>query len=146
MSIQRPLCRPALSLLPSSLTQPSNLLLFIRSRITANTPQVTKHRHRYEDVRDTALFYPLRELVDVYYEGQYPGLRTLASRLLGQEIQKGHGHCPVSLSSSPQATYSPFTSCSHAIPTYSKSFTLSAEDFSRTRHLCSLRTRTACVW
>lgn len=60
--------------------------------------QALQHRHPYEDVRDTALYYPLRRLpgVNVIHEGQYPGLKTLSRQVLGKEIQKGT-HCPVCL-------------------------------------------------
>jgi hypothetical protein len=63
--------------------------------------QAIQHRHPYEDVRDTALYYPLRQLpnVKVTYEGQYPGLKLLCKEVLGfkeGEFQKGE-HCPVSL-------------------------------------------------
>jgi hypothetical protein len=65
----------------------------------ANT-QAIQHRHPYEDVRDTALYYPLRKLpnVKVTSEGQYPSLKTLCREVLGMkegEFQKGE-HCPVS--------------------------------------------------
>lgn len=53
-----------------------------------------EHKHQYEDMRDTALFYPLRRLAGVTNEGQYPALRKLAKEVLGHEIQKGE-HSPV---------------------------------------------------
>lgn len=53
------------------------------------------HRHVYEDVRDTALFYPLRKLTNIVHEGQYPSLRALSKEVLGREIQTGE-HSPVS--------------------------------------------------
>lgn len=48
----------------------------------------------YEEMRDTALFYPLRERVGVTKEGQYPALRTIAKEVLNRDIQCGE-HCPV---------------------------------------------------
>jgi hypothetical protein len=63
--------------------------------------QAIQHRHPYEDVRDTALYYALRKLpnVKITSEGQYPSLKTLCREVLGMgegEFQKGE-HCPVSL-------------------------------------------------
>ncbi|RSH84252.1 uncharacterized protein EHS24_005764 [Apiotrichum porosum] len=52
------------------------------------------HRHVYEDVRDTALFYPLRKLTNIVHEGQYPSLRALSKEVLGREIQTGE-HSPI---------------------------------------------------
>lgn len=59
---------------------------------------VLQHRHVYEDIRDTALYYPLRLRVGVNREGQYPSLRTLVKEVLDRDIQGG-AHCPVSVSS-----------------------------------------------
>lgn len=59
-----------------------------------NDLAVLQHRHDYEDVRDTALFYPLRERMGVKAEGMYPGLRAMAKEVLGRDIQDG-AHCPV---------------------------------------------------
>ncbi|BEJ05700.1 hypothetical protein CcaverHIS641_0302220 [Cutaneotrichosporon cavernicola] len=42
---------------------------------------VLQHRHVYEDMRDTALFYPLRERCGVKGEGKYPSLRNMAKEL-----------------------------------------------------------------
>lgn len=59
-----------------------------------NDLAAVQHRHVYEDVRDTALYYPLRERMGVVYEGQYPSLRSLSQAILGREIQCAE-HCPV---------------------------------------------------
>jgi len=53
-----------------------------------------QHRHPYEDVRDTSLYYPLRKRVGVEREGEYPSLKKLAATVLQVEIQLG-AHCPV---------------------------------------------------
>lgn len=53
------------------------------------------HRHVYEDMRDTALYYPLRQRMGVHREGEYPSLRAMAREVLGREIQQRE-HCPVS--------------------------------------------------
>lgn len=52
------------------------------------------HRHTYEDVRDTALFYPLRARVGCTQDGVFPPLKALARDVLGTEIQDGE-HDPV---------------------------------------------------
>jgi len=82
---------------------PSSYLLLIQppSPKTRTNPQAIQHRHPYEDIRDTALYYPLRQLpnVKVSHEGQYPSLKTLCREVLGMkegEFQRGE-HCPVSL-------------------------------------------------
>jgi len=49
----------------------------------------------YENVRDTALYYPLRERMGITHEGKFPALRSLARDVLGVEMQEGE-HCPVS--------------------------------------------------
>ncbi|WVQ81837.1 hypothetical protein IAT38_003964 [Cryptococcus sp. DSM 104549] len=57
---------------------------------------VIQHRHPYEEMRDTALYYPLRKMVGVRQEGVWPGLKTLAEKVLGKEIHKeGEAHDPV---------------------------------------------------
>lgn len=61
-----------------------------------NDLAVLEHRHIYENVRDTALFYPLRERMGVRNEGKFPGLRALAKDVLGLEVQEGE-HCPVNI-------------------------------------------------
>ncbi|ORX35555.1 ribonuclease H-like domain-containing protein [Kockovaella imperatae] len=53
-----------------------------------------QHRHPYEDVRDTCLYYPLRKSIGVEREGEYPGLKKLYLKAFGEEIQKDI-HCPV---------------------------------------------------
>jgi RNA exonuclease 4 len=53
-----------------------------------------EHRHVYEDVRDTALFYPLRERMGIKNEGKFPGLRALTKDVLGRDIQDSE-HSPV---------------------------------------------------
>ncbi|GMK58168.1 hypothetical protein CspeluHIS016_0502000 [Cutaneotrichosporon spelunceum] len=55
---------------------------------------VLRHRHVYEEMRDTALFYPLRERCGVKREGMYPSLRHMAKEVLGRNIQCG-SHCPL---------------------------------------------------
>lgn len=55
---------------------------------------VLEYRCVYEEMRDTALFYPLRQRVGVTHEGQYPALRTIAKEVLNRDIQGGE-HCPV---------------------------------------------------
>ena len=75
--------------------------LGLASARTRANAQAIQHRHPYEDVRDTALYCPLRKLpnVKVTSEGQYPSLKTLCREVLGMkegEFQKGE-HCPVSL-------------------------------------------------
>jgi len=82
----------------STLTSLSLSLILAKARADS---QAIQHRHPYEDVRDTALYYPLRKLpnVKVSNEGQYPSLKTLCREVLGMkegEFQKGE-HCPVSL-------------------------------------------------
>jgi RNA exonuclease 4 len=59
------------------------------------TPQAIQHRHPYEDVRDTSLYYPLRKLMGVEREGEQPSLKKMAVKVLGREIQGGE-HDPVS--------------------------------------------------
>lgn len=54
------------------------------------------HRHPYEDVRDTSLYYPLRAKVGVGREGEYPGLKKLYKAVFGEEIQV-ISHDPVKL-------------------------------------------------
>ncbi|CAD6586103.1 MAG: hypothetical protein TREMPRED_004333 [Tremellales sp. Tagirdzhanova-0007] len=53
-----------------------------------------QHRHPYESVRDTSLYIPLRQLVGVQREGEYPSLKKLAAKVLDQVIQAGE-HDPV---------------------------------------------------
>lgn len=55
---------------------------------------VLQHRHVYEDMRDTALYYPLRRRMGVEGEGQYPSLQKLVKEVLGRAIQDS-AHCPV---------------------------------------------------
>lgn len=57
--------------------------------------QWIKHRHPYEDMRDTSLYYPLRKLVNVEREGDQGSLKKLAKKVLDQDVQTGF-HCPVS--------------------------------------------------
>ncbi|KAK8864716.1 hypothetical protein IAR55_001970 [Kwoniella newhampshirensis] len=59
-----------------------------------NDLKAIQHRHPYEDFRDTALYYPLRRLVGVNREGEYPSLKSLAAKVLGREIHNGFGHDP----------------------------------------------------
>ncbi|WVQ99757.1 hypothetical protein IAU59_006899 [Kwoniella sp. CBS 9459] len=55
------------------------------------------HRQPYELFRDTALYFPLRQLVGVTKEGEYPSLKKLSKAVLGVNIQAddGNGHDPV---------------------------------------------------
>lgn len=48
----------------------------------------------YANMRDTALFYPLRERMGVVLEGNYPSLKKTVREVMGEDIQKGE-HCPV---------------------------------------------------
>lgn len=58
--------------------------------------QVIGHRHQYEMMRDTALYYPLRNLVDVRNEGVWPSLRKLAAAVLNEDMHAvGTAHDPV---------------------------------------------------
>lgn len=60
--------------------------------------QVIGHRHQYEMMRDTALYYPLRTLVGVRSEGVWPSLRKLAAAVLNMEMHAaGTAHDPVRL-------------------------------------------------
>ncbi|KLT40162.1 ribonuclease H-like protein [Cutaneotrichosporon oleaginosum] len=59
-----------------------------------NDLAILQHRHVYEEMRDTALYYPLRERCNVHHEGQYPALRRVALEVLGRKIQCG-SHCPL---------------------------------------------------
>ncbi|ORY26330.1 ribonuclease H-like domain-containing protein [Naematelia encephala] len=59
-----------------------------------NDLNAIQHRHPYEDVRDTSLFYPLRAVLNVTREGEYPSLKRLCKEVLHKEIQYGQ-HCPV---------------------------------------------------
>lgn len=52
------------------------------------------HRHDYGDVRDTALFYPLRRRVGCMQDGVFPSLKAMARELLALDIQDGE-HDPV---------------------------------------------------
>ena len=52
------------------------------------------HRHPYEDVRDTSLYYPMRQRMGIGREGEYPGLKKLYKELFGEDIQVNE-HCPV---------------------------------------------------
>ncbi|KAK1923950.1 ribonuclease H-like domain-containing protein [Papiliotrema laurentii] len=45
------------------------------------------HRHTYEDVRDTSLYYPLRAVLGIGREGEYPSLKRLYKEVFGTEIQ-----------------------------------------------------------
>lgn len=65
----------------------------------ADIVQATQHRHPYEDVRDTSLFYPLRKLMGVEREGEHPSLRKMSLKVLDRVIQGG-AHDPVRASSS----------------------------------------------
>ncbi|KAL7422056.1 hypothetical protein Q5752_003831 [Cryptotrichosporon argae] len=60
-----------------------------------NDLAVLEHRHPYEDVRDTALYYPFRRRLGVVHEGQYPSLKKLTADVLGDVIQRGEGHDPI---------------------------------------------------
>jgi RNA exonuclease 4 len=62
---------------------------------------VLQHRHVYEDMRDTALYYPLRQRCGVKGEGNYPSLQRMAKEVLGRDIQCGR-HCPVSRLAAPR--------------------------------------------
>ncbi|GHJ84961.1 hypothetical protein NliqN6_1363 [Naganishia liquefaciens] len=42
-----------------------------------------------DNVRDTALYYPLRKHVGIHQEGVYPSLKVLAEKILGKVIQVG---------------------------------------------------------
>lgn len=53
-----------------------------------------KHRHPYEDMRDTSLYHPLRRLVSVEREGDQPSLKRVTKAVLGKDVQEGY-HCPV---------------------------------------------------
>ena len=53
------------------------------------------HRHPYEDVRDTSLYYPMRQRMGIGREGEYPGLKKLYKEVFGEDIQVNE-HCPVS--------------------------------------------------
>lgn len=55
-----------------------------------------QHRHPYEDVRDTSLYYPLRKLMGVEREGEHPSLRKMSLKVLDRVIQGG-SHDPVRL-------------------------------------------------
>lgn len=47
-------------------------------------------------MRDTALYYPLRNLVDVRNEGVWPSLRKLAAAVLNEDMHAvGTAHDPV---------------------------------------------------
>ncbi|KAI9639094.1 ribonuclease H-like domain-containing protein [Dioszegia hungarica] len=48
-----------------------------------------QHQHPYEDVRDTALYYPLRKLMGIDREGELPSLKKMTAKVLGKEIQGG---------------------------------------------------------
>jgi hypothetical protein len=64
--------------------------------------QVLQIRYAVEKTRDTALHYPLRQLMGVQYEGQYPGLKKCSKTILNEEIQEAE-HDPVRrMSSSPR--------------------------------------------
>lgn len=58
------------------------------------TQEAIQHRHPYEDVRDTSLFYPLRKLMGVEREGEHPSLRKMSLKVLDRVIQGG-AHDPV---------------------------------------------------
>lgn len=57
--------------------------------------QTIKHPIPYTDMRDTALYYPLRKVLDVSNEGAQPGLKKLAKAILDRDVQTDI-HCPVS--------------------------------------------------
>ena len=48
-----------------------------------------------DNVRDTALYYPLRKQVGIDQEGMYPSLKVLAEKVLGRLVQVGE-HSSVS--------------------------------------------------
>lgn len=49
-------------------------------------------------MRDTALYYPLRNLVGVRIEGLWPGLKKLAAAVLNEDMHAaGIAHDPVHL-------------------------------------------------
>ncbi|OWT38207.1 hypothetical protein C362_04074 [Cryptococcus neoformans Bt1] len=61
-----------------------------------NDLAVIGHRHQYEMMRDTALYYPLRNLVGVRNEGVWPSLRKLAAAVLNEDMHAvGTAHDPV---------------------------------------------------
>ncbi|WVF71105.1 hypothetical protein IAT40_005902 [Kwoniella sp. CBS 6097] len=62
-----------------------------------NDLKALNHRHPYESFRDTVLYLPLRQLVGVTREGEYPSLKKLSKEILGIDIQasEGRGHDPV---------------------------------------------------
>ncbi|WWC88974.1 uncharacterized protein L201_003889 [Kwoniella dendrophila CBS 6074] len=60
------------------------------------------YRHPYELFRDTALYYPLRKLMGIKREGEFPSLKKLSKEILNLDIQtetensgKGCGHDPI---------------------------------------------------
>ena len=68
--------------------------LFSRLYLELTLDQWVQHRHPYEDVRDTSLYYPLRQSVGIDREGEYPSLKKLYAKAFGEEVQTGI-HCPV---------------------------------------------------
>ncbi|TXT11110.1 hypothetical protein VHUM_01861 [Vanrija humicola] len=84
---------------PTVETVRAEVVALIKSKIIVghalfNDLAVLQHRHDYEDVRDTALFYPLRERMGVKTEGMYPSLRGMAKEVLGKDMHDG-AHCPI---------------------------------------------------
>ena len=45
------------------------------------------HKHKYEDVRDTSLYYPIRRRMGVEREGEYPGLKKMYKLVFDTDIQ-----------------------------------------------------------
>ncbi|KAL0247287.1 hypothetical protein I308_104323 [Cryptococcus tetragattii IND107] len=61
-----------------------------------NDLAVIGHRHQYEMMRDTALYYPLRNLVGVRIVGLWPSLKKLAAAVLSEDMHAaGIAHDPV---------------------------------------------------
>ncbi|RSH89068.1 hypothetical protein EHS25_002734 [Saitozyma podzolica] len=69
-----------------------------------NDLAIVKHRHPYEDMRDTSLYHPLRRLVSVEREGDQPSLKRVTKAVLGREVQEGY-HCPVEDARSTMAVF-----------------------------------------
>ncbi|GFZ46928.1 hypothetical protein JCM24511_04154 [Saitozyma sp. JCM 24511] len=69
-----------------------------------NDLAIVKHRHPYEDMRDTSLYHPLRRLVSVEREGDQPSLKRVTKAVLGKDVQEGY-HCPVEDARSTMAVF-----------------------------------------
>ena len=70
------------------------VVTYLSSDLLTLHSQWVQHRHPYEDVRDTSLYYPLRKSIGVEREGEYTGLKKLYFKAFEEEIQKDI-HCPV---------------------------------------------------